>query len=125
MTSTVKRGEKWVNESAKTARKNLTLWYLQEKEAAIEAARLKMISEHGKSFWPWRKKLDTSEATVRAYMYDTYDWSIRVLMRTVTEDGNVLYRLAASTDCLVEDNYCMLSLEDSAILEKWLNWVPE
>lgn len=125
MTSTVKRGEKWVNESAKTALKNLESWEQQATQQSIDKVRAKMIEKHSKSWLRYFMKLDTSDDAVKQHIYDSWDFCLYSIEWRHSKACDVLYRLAASTDCLVQDNYCMLSLEDSAILEKWLNWVPE
>ncbi len=125
MTSTVKRGEKWVNESAKTALKNLEAWKEQVTQQAIDKTRAKMIEKHSKSWLRYFVKLDTSDDAVKQYIHDSWDFNLCYIECRYDKACEVLTRLRNGTDSLVEDNYCMISLEDSVVLEKWLNWAPD
>jgi len=128
MTSTVTRSEKWVHKSAidgiqsiKLARERKQVKIIKSAVAHIETLRNRPIYRWFAGY-PTLPKDTSNETDVLNWIQEVDSWfcSSKYYWK---KDQDVLESIIDSTDPNMDDNHLMnLSIEDSAILEKWLKY---
>jgi hypothetical protein len=124
LTSYVTRGEIWVHESCKEA---LELLRLLRKEKVdtwvtfIKEDRLK--PRLGNLWFLFGKTEDTDDHKIlRDYSDDNYLWDWWGVETSFSREEEQLMKILAATDPRLPFDFTMqLSVEDSALIEKWLN----
>ena len=122
--STVTRSESWVHNSCKEALELLRLLRKERLNAWVAFIKEDRLKPQFRNFWNlFGKPNDTDDRKIlREYSDDKYLFDWWYITHTYQQEEKQLMKILAATDpdC-PPDQMMQLSLEDSALIEKWLN----
>jgi hypothetical protein len=105
--------------------KNAVAWKRQEKQKIIAAARIEMVKARNKAWFKFMHSDDISDAGVKDWMQEHYkDYDLWSIDKHASDTTKKLETIVRGTDPDTEVTM-QLSLNTSALLEKWLNWSPD
>jgi hypothetical protein len=122
--SYVTRSETWVHNSCKEALELLRLLRKEKVDAWVAFIKEDRLKPQWLNFWNlFGKPKDTDDLKVlRAYSDDKYLWDWWGVETSFSYEKKALMKILAATDPeYLSDQMMQLSVEDSALIEKWLN----
>lgn len=122
--SSVTRSETWVHTTVKSLLEFVRLKRKAKLQEHIDFIKKDRLKPQFRNFWNlFGKTKDTDDRKVlRAYSDDKYMFEWWYIARYYHEDETRLMKILAATDSDVGfDHMMQLSVEDSALIEKWLN----
>lgn len=122
--SSVTRSETWVHNSAKECLDYLLVKRNQRLQEHIDFIKKDHLKPQFRNFWNlFGKTKDTDDHRIlRKYSDEHYFWGWGEIKSLYWHDEQVLKKILAATEPNLDDSHLMqLSLEDSALIEKWLN----
>lgn len=126
--STVTRSETWVHTTVKSLLEFVRLKRKAKLQEHIDFIKKDRLKPQFRNFWNlFGKTKDTDDMKVlRAYSDDKYLWAWGDAAHYYYEDETRLMKILAATDPdLPFDHMMQLSVEDSALIEKWSNRLQE
>jgi hypothetical protein len=127
-TSYVTRSETWVWHSCKEALELLRLLRKEEVDAWVAFIKEDRMKPQFRNFWNlFGKTKDTDDLEVlKNYSDHKYLWDWDYIEMSFHYEEKSLMKILSATDPEVEGTHLMqLSVEDSALIEKWLKLVED
>ena len=124
LSSYVTRSETWVHNSCKEALELLRLLRKEKVDAWVAFIKEDRRKPQWRNFWNlFGKPKDTDDQKIlREYSDDKYLWDWDSINSFLYSEEKQLMKIIAATDSDLHSGQLMqLSVEDSALIEKWLN----